>query len=301
MGFLGYLITIILLRGLALLPGMILYRFADLLYLVLRYLVRYRRKVIQKNLSIAFPNASRSQHRKIIHRYYLHLADLIIENGVLPFYGEKRIRKLFQLHNPELIGDYHEKGRHVILMTGHYNNWEWGSSLALHMNHRILVVYRPLRNPWFDRTYLKARTKLGAEVVNMSAIGRSMFRYSEKQVPVLVGMAADQRPIWQQANFWTDFFNRPTPFFTGSEKLARKFNACVLFLDTEKIKRGRYKASFSLISDDPGSLPEGDITRIFSQRLEEQIRREPAYWLWSHDRWRYSKEEWMQRKAAATN
>jgi Kdo2-lipid IVA lauroyltransferase/acyltransferase len=294
MKYLGYIITSTILRLLAILPPPFLYLKADALSFLLNQIVGYRKKVISGNLTSTFPGMSTREILSIRRKFYRHLADVIIETAVIQFYPKSRLEKMFSFDNPELLDKYYREGRHVIVMGGHYNNWEWSSPFSYTFRHKFIGVYRPLHNIYFDRAYRKSRKRFGAEVVPMGSIARILFEYDGKNVPTIIGMVGDQRPIKNHVQYWTNFLNHTTGFFTGSEKLAKKFNAVVVFGQVRKISRGSYSTKFELISDNPTATAPNEITEKFARLLENEILEEPAYWLWSHNRWKFSYDDWLK-------
>ena len=294
MKYIAYIIATTFFRFLALLPGTILYLFSDLLYFILYILAGYRKNVTTTNLQHAFPEWDKRKIRKVRRKFYRHLSDVILENVVIQFYQKRRLEKMFSFSNPEMVKSYYDKGRHVILVTGHYNNWEWATPLSLTFRHLVIGVYRPLKNPYFDKAIRRARTRFGAAAVPMGRIGRALFEYDRQGVLTLTGMVGDQRPIRKHIQYWTNFMNQQTAVFTGSEKLARKFNAVVVFMKVRRIRRGQYIAEIELITDEPGKTALFEITEKHTRILEKLIMEEPANWLWSHNRWKISYEEWQE-------
>jgi KDO2-lipid IV(A) lauroyltransferase len=294
MKYTAYIITIALLRLVALLPKRALYLLSDFLFFILYRIAGYRKEVVKRNLHNAFPGKTEQELLETEVKFYRHLADVIIENAVIQFYSRRRLEQMFSFTNPEMIDAWFNRARHIILVTAHYNNWEWASPLSYTFNHLVIGVYKPLKNPWFDRALRKARTRFGAAAVPMGNIGRALFEYREKGIPTLTGMVGDQRPIRKQVRYWTDFLNQKTAVFTGSEKLAQKFNAVVIFMKVRRIRRGQYSATFQLVTDRPSETSQFEITEQHTRFLEELIHEEPANWLWSHNRWKISYEQWLE-------
>lgn len=293
MKYIAYIIAMALLRLVALLPRRGLYMVSDFLYILLLRVAGYRKETATNNMRNAFPDLDEKELLKMRNKFYHHLADVIIENAVIQFYSKNRLEQMFSFSNPELIQDYYEQGRHIILITAHYNNWEWASPLSYTFRHLVLAVYKPLKNVYFDRAYRKARTRFGAAAVPMRRIGRTLFECKEKDTLTLTGMVSDQRPVRKQVRYWTDFLNQKTAIFTGSEKLAKKFNAVVIFMKVRRVERGKYRASFQLITDTPAETAPFEITEQHTRILEDLILEEPANWLWSHNRWKISYERWL--------
>ena len=296
MKFIAYILTLGLLRLLSLLPNFILYGISELFGWLLQYVVSYRKNVVNKNLRNSFPEADAVFFRKTKRKFYRHLADVILENAVLLFYSKRRLQKMFRFSDKSLVEKYEQEHRHIIIMLAHYNNWEWASPLSYEFSNPFLAVYMPLRNPWFEKTYQKARSKYGAVTVAMGKIGRELFTYDKNNSPCTTGMVGDQRPIRKHVKYWTNFLHQQTAVFTGSETLAKKIDAVVVYMKIEKEKRGRYTASFELITDSAMETAEFGITNTYTQKLEQQILRNPAYWLWSHDRWKISFERWASEQ-----
>lgn len=294
MKYIAYIITIALLRLLSLLPQRALYLVSDFFFFILFRIAGYRKEVTTNNLRNAFPELDEKKRLEMRKKFYRHLADVILENAVIQYYSRRRLERMFSFSNPELINQYYEQGRHIILATAHYNNWEWASPLSYTFRHLVIGVYKPLKNAYFDRAYRKARTRFGAAAVPMGRIGRALFEYKEKGTLTLTGMVGDQRPLRKHVQYWTRFMNQETAVFTGSEKLAKKFDAVVVFMKVRKTRRGQYRATFELVTDTPGNTAPFEITEQTTRILENLILEEPAFWLWSHNRWKISYKRWKE-------
>jgi KDO2-lipid IV(A) lauroyltransferase len=294
MKLLGYIITYSFVWLLHLLPERILYLLSDLLYLLMYHVVGYRKKVVYDNLRKAFPDSSQHERSGIAKRFYHHLCDLLLESAVFPFYSEAKALKRITYKNPELLNELHSQGKQVMAVLGHYGNWEYLSTLGLVIDYPVVGIYKPLRNRYFDRMVQKNRRAYGVIPVPMEKIARKLIEYRKNSTPVLTLFLGDQRPMYHQVQYWTTFMGRDTPMFLGAEKLARKLDAAVLFFKIRKLKRGRYEVEAELICETPEGLKPFEITDRHVQILEKLIREEPAYWLWSHRRWKHSYEKFKQ-------
>lgn len=299
MRFLGYILTYSLVWLLHLLPERLLYLLSDIAYFFLYHLARYRKQVVYDNLQKAFPEYEKTKIRQIARKFYHHLCDIMLEQAVYHFYSEEQALQRMHYKNPELLNELHRKGKHVMAVVGHYGNWEYLSSMCLAMDHPFLGIYKPLRNPYFDRMVVRNRTRYGGFVTAMEKVARRLIEFNNRKEPVLTVFLGDQRPIFQHIQYWTKFMGRDTPMYLGTEKLARKLDAAVVFLKIRKPRRGRYEVEIELISEEPRKLEEYEITERHTRLLEDLIREEPAYWLWSHRRWKHSYEEFLKRKASA--
>lgn len=294
MKFLGYILTRSIIWLLHLLPQRILYIFSDILFLIIYYLAGYRKKVVFNNLLMAFPEYDQRKRKKIARGFYHHLCDVILESAVAHFLSEKQFRNRISYINPELLEDIHKKGKLVIGVTAHYGNWEYLSTLGLVTDYTVFGVYKPLKNKYFDRMIRDNREKFGVIPIPMEQIVRKMISSYRDKVPVLSIFLSDQRPIFQNIQYWTRFLGLETPLYLGTEKLAKKLNAAVVFFKLSKIRRGKYQVDFELICEDPSTMETYAITEAHVRILEKQITEKPEFWLWSHRRWKHSIEKYRR-------
>lgn len=263
----------------------ILYILSDLFFLLVYYIMRYRKKVVMKNLKNSFPEKTEKQLKAIARKFYHHFADLTLETIKLAGINEKEFKKRMTVKNPELFDQYFEQKKSVVVLTMHYNNWEWGSAFPLFLKHKILGVYRPLHNPQFDTYMNRNRARFGAELVPNSVILRRVIKAHNEQQPVFIWLAGDQTPPFYH-KFWLMFLNQETMFYPGPAAISRRFNYPVIFQKTVKPKRGYYETTFEVLFENPEQFSETEIMKAYIQKLEETISEEPAYYLWSHRRWK---------------
>jgi len=198
--------------------------------------------------------------------------------------------------NPELLNELFAKGKMVMAVTAHYGNWEYLNTLALASDYPVAAIYKPLHIKQFNRMMRQNRTRFGVMVTPMEKIARKLIKHYREKDPVMTINLADQRPLFRNIQYWTKFMGLDTPLYLGTEKLARKLDAAVVFLKIRKVKRGRYEVDIELICEDPNSLEAYEITNRHVQILEDLIREEPDYWLWSHRRWKHSYEKFNKEK-----
>lgn len=287
MGKIIFRLTSAVFYFISLLPFTVLYLFSDLLYLILFYIIKYRRKVVLVNLKNAFPEKSIYELRQIEKKFYRYLADLIFETIKLITISEDEIRKRFVILNLEEITHNLDKGKSVIAISGHYGNWEMGPlASALAFKNKILVVYKPLTDQRFDHLINTIRSRFGTIMVPMKQTLRKIIEYKDQaHLLVLVG---DQTPTREESNFFTSFLNQNTAVFLGVEKIAMKTNNPIVFFNIKRIKRGYYECLIKPLVNNPSVTKEYEITKAHTRELEKNIRFEPQYWLWSHKRWKFS-------------
>lgn len=271
----------------SLLPFWLLYGIADVIFLLLYYVFRYRRKVIEANLLNSFPEKTAAERRIIRRQYTRYLAGIMMESIKLLTISEKEVIKRVKAPNAQLITDAFANGQSVIGILGHYGNWEMNAlRFSQLFNERRIIVYKPLSNKYFDYVMLKMRSKFGATLVSMKNAMRKLVEYrNERTVTVLVG---DQTPARPDIKYFTNFLNQPTAVFLGAEKLAKLTNSVVVFCDIRVIKRGYYQCTFVPLFTNPKQTEENEITEAHVQYLEQVIRQQPQYWLWSHRRWKFT-------------
>ena len=273
------------------LPFWIIYGISDAFYLLLRYGLKYRNKVIIENLKHAFPEKSVKEICKIRNKFYSHLCDIFVESIKLYSISDKEMEKRLQVNGTEPATELFRQKRSLIAMAFHYNNWEWTSFAQSKLKHQILTVYNPIRgNNALEKFLVHNREKWGSKCVPVHKTVRTALEYKSKGIVTGLWLAADQTPP-ANSKFWTIFLNQETPFFQGPEKIASTGNLPVYFQNTKKIGRGRYVIEYSLLYDNPKEVEQKDILLAYIRKCEEIIREKPEYYLWSHRRWKHKRPE----------
>ena len=277
---------VLFIRIISLLPFWVVFILSDVLFFLLFYVVGYRKKVVLENLRNSFPEKTETEIKQITKKFFQHLADLSVETLKMNGMNAKDYHKRFKVKNPELLNSYFERGQSVVVLTSHFNNWEWGNGFPLYLKHRILGVYKPLHNSVFDEFQKNTRSKFGAELVADSKILRRVITAEKNNEPVFTWLAGDQNPPFS-TKFWFRFLNQDTIFFQGPAVISRKFNHPVIFQETKKTWRGKYEVRFELLYENPKNQTDNDIILAFIQRMEKLINERPEYYLWSHRRWKH--------------
>lgn len=280
-------ISIFFLRLLSYLPLSLLYLISDFLFLILYHIVKYRRKVVFDNLKNSFPDKSEIELRLIEKEFYYYLADLIVETIKLVTASEHDILKRFKINNLDLVRKFEEQNQSYLMAASHYGNWEWNTLISpLAFKAQTLIIYKELTNKSFDTFLKNVREKSGVKMVTMRSSFRAIIKHKNELTNTV--FAADQTPAHLEAQILIDFLNQKTLVFYGLEKTARATNYPVIFCDLKRVKRGYYAADFKLVTENPSLEPENAITKKYFSLLEDRINDEPAYWLWSHKRWKNS-------------
>jgi KDO2-lipid IV(A) lauroyltransferase len=263
------------------------------LFVLTAYVIRYRRQVILDNLRHAFPEASENHIRHLARGFYRNFCDVVVETIKLPHLSAEEMQKRVVVVNGELVRQYVDQGQTLVGVAGHQCNWEWVPAATLTYGIPVDSVYKPLHNAASERVMQHIRSTFGAHLVPMNRLPREIV--TRRHLPRIIALVADQMPNIPEAAYWTNFFNRDTPFFPGTERLARNQQMPVVYLDMVRIGRGYYSATFSLLAAPPYTdLPYGEILERYRDRLTESILRQPSNWLWSHKRWKHQREKYAK-------
>lgn len=279
-----FVILFSLLVGLV--PFFLLYGIANFVAFILYRVVGYRREVVEKNLRDTFPDFSEERIQELTFKFYRNLGDITVE-GIKAFTMSKRqIKARHKLLNPEITEQYYSSTRSIIGCPSHYGNWEWGSmSGGLYLPQKYVVMYKPLANKLVDWFARWSRAKYGGHLSSIYKTAKVLMDNQDKNSIFI--MASDQSPSNTQKAIWVNFLNRDTAFLHGPEFYAKKFDLPVIFVDIQRVKRGYYELTLDLITDEPNSLEDGEITQRYADKLSEVIREKPENWLWSHRRWKH--------------
>ncbi|MBQ9645709.1 MAG: lysophospholipid acyltransferase family protein [Prevotella sp.] len=288
---------------LSLLPFRVLYAISDTFFLLVYHVVRYRRKVVRKNLTSSFPEMSAADIRQTERRFYHWFCDYGVETLKLLTISDEKLLRHFEFRGVELLEKCFDEGQDCAAILGHYCNWEWLSATGVvfrrHPQAVMGLIYHPLRSDVMDRLFIDIRSAHGGVCIKKKLILRYLAGYRQENRRTFFGYISDQTPRWQNIHLWLPFLNHNTPVFTGGERIMRKMNNAVFYASMERPRRGQYVCTFRLITREPQSLPDNEVTARFFQLLEADIRRQPAFYLWTHNRWKRTYEEYERRQREA--
>ena len=284
---------------LSLLPLWVLYRVSDFFYLLAYHVVGYRTKLVRRHLTDSFPDKTAQEIAAIERDFYHWFCDYFFEAVKLLSISDAELCRRFIIINSEEVEQCFKEGQDVAAILGHYCNWEWLSCVGMNLplERETGLIYHPLRNKAFDYLFRKLRLhEKHSRVIPKQDILRYVLSRKKEGIRNICGYISDQGPKWKNIHLWLPFLNHEhTPVFTGGERIMRKMNNAVFYVEMSRPKRGYYTATYKLITRTPNALEPDGITRRFFQMLEQTIRREPAYYLWSHNRWKRTKEEFDRR------
>lgn len=292
-----FYITYSLFYLLSLFPLGVLYRISDILFILLYYIIRYRRRIIRRNLSMSLSEKEHLELKVIERKFYAFFCDYIVETIKLFSISDKEIARRMQFEGVEdMVKALHEEDKQfAFIYLAHYGNWEWVASLASRIyecDPKVISgqVYHPLHNKVFDNIFLKIRHRFGGDNIAMKQVLRHVIHQRNDGKKSIIGFISDQAPKPNSIHHWTDFFKWETPFFIGTERIGKQVDALIFYGEVERIKRGYYKCKITRMVDDIQRYEDFEVTDIYAHKLENQIKTCPPYWLWTHNRWKRMRE-----------
>ena len=274
-------------RLLAGLPLGVLYLLSDLAYPILYYIIRYRRRLVRENLRCSFPEKSPEEILRIEKKFYRNLCDVFIEAFKCLNISDREMRRRVEVVNCQLPESIAARGKNVFMLLGHIGCWEWCQEVSVRYKapRRSAEIYKHIESPYFASLMHEIRSRWDTEQIEMRQTVRTLLRWASEGEPFLCGFIQDQRPDTKVKDGLL-FLNQQTWFAPGAEELARKANAELVFLNVEKTSRGHYRLTFTEMRPTDQELGERyPLTRCFWRLIEQNIRRQPETWLWSHNRW----------------
>ncbi len=290
-------ISLFFLHALACLPFGALYVLSDILYFFLHTSIGYRKHVVRENLHNSFPEKDESALRTLEKRFYHHLCDCFVEDIKLLHVSDDQLQERIELRNTNIIETLSDDGGSIFLFLGHYANWEWVQKITWHYSRPTLnyIIYRPVKNRVVDEIFLKIRSRFPTIPLPQKQVYRTLLSDYEQGRNCVIAFISDQRPNSVNLNHWTTFLNQDTAYAVGAEEIGERVKAHYVYLDVEKPRRGHYIITAKEIHPLDGEA-EYPATKAFLRMMEATIRRDPAYWLWTHKRWRIKRNEVEQQK-----
>jgi KDO2-lipid IV(A) lauroyltransferase len=265
-----------------------MYRVSDFFFVIMYYVLGYRKKVVMENLRNSFPEKSEEEIKKIGIAFYKYLCDLFLETLKTLTVSKKTMLAHCKMNEDgrKLFDNYSVQQKSVIIVMGHFGNWEWAGAAFDNSKQQLYVLYHQLSNKYFNKLVIEMRTRLGTKLIEMKSTLRDMVT-NRKEITA-TAFIADQTPFPENA-YWTRFLNQDTPVFIGTEKIAQKFNYPIVYVSIRRIKRGYYEVFAETLFENPKETIEGEISEAHTRRLEQDIIQQPEIWLWSHRRWKHKK------------
>lgn len=270
----------------SILPHRIFYGFSDFVFFLVYKVIGYRRKVVQENLNLVFPEKTPIEIQRIEKDFYKHMCDMFLEMVKTMNLNKDQIKKKYNVLNIEVIKEI-EKKRSILVVCSHYANWEWNVSMNNYVDSKGYAVYQKVSNTYFDRFIKRVRERWNTTLITQQQTVKTVVRDKRDGIIGIFGMVSDQSPQAHRAKYWSNFMGVKVPIFNGAETMARKLGLAVVFLKVSKVKRGYYQAEFIPITENGKNTEENEITETFLRLTEQQIKEKPEHYLWTHKRWKH--------------
>lgn len=287
MQFLAYILIYPFLYLISILPFRFLYVFSDVIFVIIYYIIGYRKKVVLENLSLVFSEKSESEINRIKKAFYHHLCDMMVESIKSLTISESEIKKRMTFVNIEELHKLEKANKSIVLMCAHYGSWEWIFILQSYLNHKGYAIYKRLTNKYFDRLVKRIRAKYNSYLITTKETIPTLLKAKNQGELTINGFVSDQTPKVDKAFHWNTFMGINVPIHTGAEMLAKRLDMSVVFFRVKKIKRGYYETTFETLAINANEYKDYEITDAFIKLVEKQIYEAPEYYLWTHKRWKH--------------
>jgi KDO2-lipid IV(A) lauroyltransferase len=284
-----YVIAYPILWFISILPFRVLYAFSDFVYLVVYYIVQYRKKTVRENIAMALPYLSQKERLIIEKKSFVHLCDLFLEMIKTMTLSDEELNKRFTFSNIEVYQELEKQNKSIAMMMAHYASYEWAISVNSKIKFTGYAIYKKIANPYFDKLVRDIRSRFKAHLLSTRETVPCIIKNKNNNLLSLYGFASDQSPKVSSAFHWQKFMGIEVPVHTGAEMLSKKYDMNIIFIKVKKIKRGYYQASFEILSENSREIPNYEITDKFLKLVEEQIYEAPEYYLWTHKRWKHAR------------
>ncbi len=282
------MLTSILFKIIRNLPLNFIYIISNFVYFLIFKVFRYRLHVVKKNISLSNLNLNTSNNYRTIKNFYKYFTDLYLESIKMDSFSKSDFEKRFTISNIDLLNKYFKQGQSVVFMCSHYSGYEWCACLPYFIKHNFLAVYTPVKNKYINEFMKKSRSRHGLDLISRyDAMKKISILEKKNKKPHLYGLVADQSPQIRTNNYWSKFLGVKVPVFTGSERIAKKYDLPVVYGKMKKIKRGYYSLEFKLIVENPNNYKDFEITEKYLRLVENQLREDPHPYLWTHNRFKH--------------
>ena len=289
MQLLAFVLIYPLLWLVSILPFRLLYAVSDMLFFLLYHVVGYRKKTVEDNLKLVFPEKSEAERKKITKEFFHHLCDMILEAIKSMNISFEDMRARYKFTNIEVIKAFEKQNKSIVLMCAHYGSWEWIFIIQTYVKFRGYAIYKRLNNKYFDKLVRAIRARYNSYLVTTKETIPTLTENMKNGILTMNGFVSDQTPKKEKAYHWNTFMGIEVPIHTGAEMLAKKLDMPVIFFSVKRVKRGFYETTFQTLAEHPNEFKDYEITDQFLKLVENQIHEAPQYYLWTHKRWKHRK------------
>ena len=259
---------------------------AAILSLIPAHVIGLRREVALDNLQHAFPEKEERELKRIYAHCWRHFLNVGAEMARLPRMNDRLIEHWIDLSQQSILKDELEKGKGVIVVSGHFGNWEWMGGAVSKVGFPVTYVVTSQTNQLVERWMNRMRESVGIEIVPRRNAVRGILSALKRNR--IVAILCDQDAA--ETGVFTSFFSRPASTPRGPALFLLKAGVQIVFVAAPRHLSGKYRIVFEKIS--PENLSgnsendERNIMQMITSRLEIEIRKYPEQWLWLHRRWK---------------
>ncbi|MBC7607124.1 MAG: lysophospholipid acyltransferase family protein [Burkholderiales bacterium] len=290
MQLLIYILLYPILWCISILPFRLLYLLSDIIYVLVYYVLGYRKKTVRENLALTLSNLTQQERLVIEKKFFHHMCDMFLEMIKTMTISEAELNRRYQFSNLEVYTELEKKKKSIALLCAHYASYEWAVSMNNHITFEGFAIYKKINNKYFDKLVRDIRSKFKATLITTKETIPTIRENNKNHRLGVYGFASDQSPKLSAVFHWSPFMGIEVPVHTGAEMLAKKYDMNVIFLQTKKIKRGFYTAHFEVLTQNISQVPNYEITEQFLKLVEKQIEEAPEYYLWTHKRWKHRRQ-----------
>lgn len=287
MQLLTFLLAYPFLWAISRLPFRVLYLLSDGLFYLLYSIIGYRKKVVRDNLQLVFPEKSMEERLQIERKFYAHLCDMFLEMAKTMGMSHKQLKERYKFENLEVLFQFEKQNRSVMLILPHYASWEWVFILNTYVKAKGYGIYQPINNKYFDRWARGVRGKFGTTLITTKQTRKQVALNDDAGIMATYGIISDQSPMIHKTQYWAPFMGITVPMHTGAESLCKNLDLPAVYLKVEKVRRGYYRSTFKVLTENPSEVPDYEITDAFFREVEKSIREAPEYYFWTHKRWKH--------------
>lgn len=272
---------------LSLMPFWVIYGLARFAFVILYHVAGYRKKVVEKNLTNSFPDKSDSEIKAISKAFYKHFCEIFIESIKVLTISPEKIKARYKFTNPEFLNNIYDEGKSIILYSAHFGNWEWMACLPLYTPYKFMSFYQEQSNKYFNDFMILLRERFGNQCIESKVGFKELVKNKREGNLTLTYVIGDQSPMSKSTMYWTNFLNQETAFLVGADRMAKKCGNVLVYPEFHQPKIGHYELTFKSI---PMDDPEKEAIQYYAEFLEENIKKQPHLWLWSHNRWKRKRD-----------
>jgi len=252
------------------------------------YVVPIRRNVALENLHKAFPEKTEREVWRITRQVYKNFGIVLFELLWFPKIKAEDLQKMVHVDNLELMEKKLSERKGLIMLSGHFGNWELlALAIGYLSGHPLSVIVQEQRNPLVNLLINRYRSRFGNHIINLGRAAKNSIAVLRKGG--VVGMIADQSG--PEDGLYVEFFGRNVATHDGPARFSLKTGAPLLMVFAVRQADGTYHVHIEEVEQK--DLPEdatekvGELTRRHVAILERYIRAYPDHWLWLHRRWKH--------------